>query len=131
MVSAKVVLFLTKGYREGNRHCYRMRCRMILLKLEGYKSKEIGKLMSCCEMSVNNWIKRFETLGLEGLETKAGHGRKAILSQQHLSIVTQAVKQERQRLTQAQKIIEESIGKPMSKQTVTRFLKVITAVTSE
>ena len=131
VVPAEVGLALAKGYREGGRHCYRIRCQIILLKLEGYKSKEIGKITACCEMSVNNWVKRFEILGLEGLETKAGRGRKAILNRQHLPIVAQAVKQERQRLNQAQKIIEENIGRPMSKQTLTRFLKVVTAVTSE
>jgi len=131
VVSVEARFALAKGYREGKSHCYRRRCQMVLLKLEGYKSKEIGSITACCEMSVNNWVNRFEILGIAGLETKAGRGRKAILGQQHLFIVTEAVKQERQRLAQAQKIIEESIGRAMSKQTLTRFLKVITAVTGE
>lgn len=42
-----------------------------------------------------------------------------------------AVEQERQRLSQARKIVEENIGKKMSNETLTRFLKVITAVTNE
>ena len=81
-------------------------------------------------MSVNNWINRFVGNGLKGLETKAGRGRKPILQEEHLCIVKAAIEQERQRLSQAQKIVEDSIGRPMSKETLTRFLKVITAVTS-
>jgi transcriptional regulator GlxA family with amidase domain len=46
-------------------------------------------------------------------------------------VVKAAVQQERQRLSQAQQIIEANIGKQMSRQTLTRFLKVITAVTKE
>lgn len=82
-------------------------------------------------MSVNNWIKRFEQQGVEGLKTKQGRGRKPILTPDHFCIVREAVEQERQRLRQAQKIIEQHIGKPMSKETLSRFLKGITAVTNE
>jgi len=51
---------------------------MVRLKLEGYSSKEIGGITGCCEMSVNNWIMRFEQQGVEGLKTKKGCGRKPI-----------------------------------------------------
>ena len=130
-VSAAAKLELEKGHREGKSHCYRQRCQMVLLKLEGYKSKEIGSITGCCEMSVNNWIRRFEQQGVDGLKTKEGRGRKPILTHHHLSVVTEAVQQERQRLNQAQKIIEQHIGRSMSKETLSRFLKVMTAVTSE
>ena len=130
-VSSDSKLGLEEGYRTGKTHCYRKRCQMVLLKLAGYKSKEIGSITGSCEMSVNNWIRRFEQQGIEGLKTREGRGRKPILTQQHLTVVKQAVQQERQRLSQAQKIIEHTIGKSVSKETLTRFLKVITAVTNE
>lgn len=122
---------LSTGYREGKTHNYRKRCQMILLKLEGYKSSEIGLIVDTCEMTVNNWVASFERYGIEGLVTKAGQGRKPILTNQHESIVRKAVQEERQRLSQAKKIIEENIGRSMSQATLTRFLKVITGVTSE
>lgn len=122
---------LERGYKTGESHCYRQRCKMVLLKEEGYKSKEIGVIIGSCEMSINNWINRFIREGMKGLETKGGQGRKPILEEVHLSMVRAAVQQERQRLSQAQLIIEETIGKKMSKGTLTRFLKVITAVTNE
>lgn len=43
-VSAETRLALEKGYREGKTHDYRRRCQLVLLKLEGYKSKEIGSI---------------------------------------------------------------------------------------
>lgn len=119
------------GYHAGKTHCYRQRCQMVLLKLDGYLSKEIGTIVGCCEMSVNNWIQRFEQQGIAGLQTKEGRGRKAILTQDDLPVVRAAVQQERQRLGQAHQIIEQTTGKTMSQQTLTRFLKLITAVTNE
>src|SRR3954466_11556780 len=103
---------------------------MVLLKGEGYRSTEIATILHTNEMSVNNWINRFINDGVKGLETKPGRGRKPILKEEHLSIVKVAIEQERQRLSQAQQIVEDSIGRPMSKATLSRFLKVITAVTS-
>jgi transposase len=82
-------------------------------------------------MTVNNWVASFERHGIEGLKTKAGQGRKPILTDQHESMVRKAVQEERQRLSQAQKIIEENMGRSMSRATLTRFLKVITGVTNE
>jgi transposase len=130
-VLADVQLILGQGYKEGLTHCYRQRCQIVLLKLEGYRSKEIGRIVGCCEMSVNNWIKRFEQQGVEGLKTKEGRGRKPILTPGHLPFIHTTVQQERQRLSQAKQIIEQHLGKPLSKETLTRFLKGITAVTNE
>ena len=121
---------LESGYKTGDSHCFRQRCKMVLLKGEGYRSIEIATILNTNEMSVNNWINRFISDGLKGLETKPGRGRKPILQEEHLPIVRAAIEQERQRLSQAQKIIEDNIGRPMSKETLSRFLKVITAVTS-
>jgi len=129
--SAAVKQLLTMGYKEGRTHNYRKRCQMILLKLEGYKSSEIGLIVDCCEMTVNNWVASFERYGIEGLVTKAGQGRKSILTDKHEGMVRKAVQEERQRLSQAQKIIEENIGRSMSRATLTRFLKVITGLTNE
>jgi transposase len=104
---------------------------MILLKSEGYTSKKISNILNTNGISVHNWVKRYERDGIEGLRTKPGQGRKRILEEDHIDIVRAAVEQERQRLSQAQKIIEQNIGKKMSNETLTCFLEVITAVTSE
>jgi transposase len=130
-VSSEIRGHLEQGYKSGKSHCFRQRCQMILLKAEGYGSKEIGSIVGSCEMSVNNWINRFEKEGMDGLQTKGGRGRKPILTADDLPMVRAAVQAERQRLSQAQLIIEQSSGKSMSKKTLSRFLKLITAVTTE
>jgi transposase len=121
---------LEQGYKESDNHCLRQRCKMVLLKAEGYTSKQVAAILDTNEISVHNWLNRYAAQGLEGLNTSAGQGRKPILDQAHLPVVRAAVEQERQRLSQAQKIIEDTVGKKMSQQTLTRFLKKITAVTN-
>lgn len=121
---------LEQGYKESDNHCFRQRCQMVLLKAEGYSSRQVAAVLDTNEISVHNWLKRYAAQGLAGLKTSAGQGRKPILEQAHLSLVRAAVEQERQRLSQAQKIIEANIGKKMSQQTLIRFLKSITAVTN-
>ncbi len=78
---------LEKGYKSGRSHCYRQRCRMILLKAEGHRSIDIAEVLSTNLMSVNNWVNRYLQEGLKGLQTKPGRGRKPILQEEHAAIV--------------------------------------------
>ena len=130
-VSAEVLQRLEQGYRAGSSSIESRRCHIVLLKLEGYTSKQIGKITGGCEMSANNWINRFIAQGMAGLQTKEGQGRKPILTADDLPSVRRAVAAERQRLSQAKAIVEAESGKRLSNKTLTRFLKVITAVTNE
>lgn len=122
---------LEQGYKQSEYHVFRQRCKMVLLKAEGYTSKQVAALLATNEISVHNWLKRYAVEGIRGLQTKKGQGRKPILEEEHLSMVRAAVQQERQRLSQARKMVEDNIGKKMSGQTLTRFLKLITALTNE
>ncbi len=45
---------LEKGYRSGEKHTFRQRCQMILLKSEKRSSVEVVKILRSCEMTVNN-----------------------------------------------------------------------------
>ncbi|MFP5043128.1 helix-turn-helix domain-containing protein, partial [Parasediminibacterium sp. JCM 36343] len=117
-------------FRTDSRHCVRQRCQMVLLKAKGFSSSKIGNLTGYSRVSVDGWVRRFEKLGLSGLYTKHGRGRKAILSNDDLGIVRDAVIEERQRLSQAKLLIEQGLGKQFSQRTLTRFLKSITAITS-
>ena len=131
MITEAEKSLLELSYKTGEKHPFRQRCKIILLKAEGYTAKEIAGILSTTMSSVNNWLKRYGSEKLAGLHTKEGQGRKPILEEEHYKIVRAAVEQERQRLEQAKKIVEESVGKRMSSSTLTRFLKVITAVTGE
>ena len=72
-------LQLEEGFRTGKSHAFRMRCRAILLKSKGLTSKKVGEQTEMTHISVNSWVKRFETEGISGLETRPGRGRKPIM----------------------------------------------------
>lgn len=121
---------LEKGWRTGSSHCYRQRCRLVLLKASGQRSKEVAAQVGSCEVSVNSWVNRYLREGISGLQTKEGRGRKPVLVADDEAIVRAAVQQERQRLSQAKTIIEQELDKQFSVAALKRFLKVVTGVTS-
>lgn len=114
---------LENGYRTGQRHSFRTRCQMILLKSEKRTSEKVARILGSCEMTVNNWLKRYEQAGLEGLKTRPGRGRKSILKAEDLEAVKTRVKESRQRISQAQAELEASLGKKFSRSTLKRYLK--------
>jgi transposase len=70
---------LEKGYRAGSSYAFRPRCQMILLRNERRTAAEIADLPGCCEVVGDNWLKRYEVEGIEGLCARPGRGRKPVL----------------------------------------------------
>ena len=117
-------LELEMGYREGKSHAFRKRCQMMLMKSEERRSKEVAEILGCCEVSVNNWLKRFEADGIEGLKTKPGRGRKPILdAEADVEAVKKAVQANRQRLSVAKAELETELNKSFSTRTLERYIK--------
>lgn len=114
---------LENGYKNGKSHSFRQRCQMILLKSENRTSLEITSILGGCEMVINNWIKRYESEGISGLQTRPGRGRRAILQVVDLEQVKEAVKESRQRISVARAELEKSLGKEFSNSSLKRFLK--------
>jgi transposase len=115
---------LEKGYRADLSHAFRLRCQMILLKSEHRTAADIADVLGCCEVVVNNWLKRYEAEGIEGLRTKPGRGRKPILdAEKDLQRVKQAVKANRQRISLAKAELEAELGKSFSSKTLERYIK--------
>lgn len=80
------------------------------------------------EPSVNTWLDRYEFEGIMGLFTKKGRGRKPILNvETDESVVRDAIKVERQRLTETQAIIAQKLDKEFSTKTLKLFLKSLSA----
>ncbi|GAB6011519.1 helix-turn-helix domain-containing protein, partial [Viscerimonas tarda] len=50
---------LEDGFRNGTSHCFRMRCRAVLLKGDGLSSAKAGERTEMSLVSVNTWVKRF------------------------------------------------------------------------
>jgi transposase len=115
---------LEKGYRAGASHAFRTRCQMILLKSESRTAVEIADLLGCCEVVVNNWLKRYEAEGIDGLRTKPGRGRKPVLdAEKDLPSVKAAVAANRQRISVARAELEAELGKRFSTRTLARYIK--------
>jgi len=85
------------GFRTGGSHCFRMRCRAVLLKSEGLSSVRVGEETEMTAQSVNGWVKRFETEGIKGLHTRPGQGRKPIMDCSDEDAVRKAIESDRQR----------------------------------
>lgn len=93
---------LERGFRESSNHCFRQRCQSILLKADGRNSKDVGSITGLCAVSVNSWVKRYQSEGLSGLGTRPGRGRKAVLSiDADKSAILSAIKANRQRMRTA------------------------------
>jgi transposase len=122
---------LESGHRNGAGCAFRRRCQMILLKSWGRTSSEVAEIVGVCEMSVHNWVHRYQAQGIAGLETKPGRGRKAILQEQDLESVRQIVAQHRQRLSGARAELEQALGKSFSQETLARFVKKTVDATNE
>ena len=75
-------------------------------------------------MVVNNWLKRYEVEGIEGLLTKPGRGRKPILdAEKDLPSVKAAITANRQRVSLAKAALEAELGKRFSQKTLERYIK--------
>ena len=120
---------LESGYRKGEGHSFRLRCRMVLLKDTGMKSKTICETVGVAsQQQVNKWIKKYKLLypemGLAVLKNQKGQGRKPVLDiGRDAQAVKKAVQAERQRLSEAKSILEKEMGKEFSLRTLGRFLK--------
>lgn len=115
---------LENGYRQADNHAFRVRCQMVLLKADNRTSKEVGQILGFCEQAVNGWLWRYQTQGLEGLQTKPGQGRPAIFkAETDAQAVKLSVAEHRQRISQARAELEEKLDKKFSVKTLKRFLK--------
>jgi len=117
---------LEKGYRTDKSHTFRWRCQLVLLKSEKRTSEEVGQILGCCEVVVNNWLKRYEEEGLDGLRTRAGRGRPPILSQQnpeHLKKVKKEIAAHPNSVKTVIANLAEDLNLEMSPDTLKRFLK--------
>lgn len=117
---------LDKRFRSDKSHAVRMRCQLVLLKAEGRKSKEVASIVKMCEMSVNNWLSRYKTEGIQGLVTKPGRGRKALIfTPQEQQTALDLIKANRQKLQTAKAEWETQQGKSIGRDTFRRFLKAV------
>ena len=130
-------LELEDGYKTGNSHSFRQRCRMVLLKSSGKLTKDICQIVGInSQNQINIWIRRYQsqydTIGISVLHNADGQGRKPIFdSKTESEKIKAVVKQERQKLSNAKKILEKELNKSFNIKTLKNFLKVLTANTND
>jgi transposase len=126
---------LMQGFKTSLSHAFRCRCQTILMKAEGRTSKDVGKIVSMCHVSVNSWLRRYNEEGIEGLLTKPGRGGKSSIHQREdQEAILLAVKANRQRITMAKAEWEAQRAEgdtPLGRDAFRRFLKSLGADTSE
>ncbi len=122
---------LNLGFKEGSSHCFRMRCKAVLLKSEGLSSEAIGKIVEMAQISVNNWVKRYLLEGISGLETRKGRGRKPIMDCSDEEAVRKAIENDRQSVNKAREAWQNAVGKEASESTFKRFLSALAQDISE
>ena len=122
---------LNFGYKEGSSHCFRMRCKAVLLKSEGLSSEAIGKIVEMTQISVNNWVKRYLLEVISRLETRKGRGRKPIMDCSDEEAVRKAIENDRQSVNKAREAWQNAVGKEASESTFKRFLSALAQDISE
>jgi len=113
---------LERGYRFGEKHCFRMRCLAVLLKADGMSAAKVGERTEMEQHTVNNWLKRYREEGIKGLNTRPGRGRKPIMDCSDEEAVRQAIEQDRQSVNKAREAWQQASGKEASESTFKRFL---------
>ena len=124
---------LEKMFKQNRNHTLRQRCQVVLLKAAGRTSSDVGAALGLCHVSVNSWVKRYNTEGIKGLETKPGRGRKPQLTvEKDGTAVLAAVQANRQRiaLAKAEWEAQQAEKKSVSLGTFRAFLKVLAADTT-
>jgi transposase len=116
---------LSQGFRLGESHCFRMRCRALLLKSEGLSSVQAGEQTEMTAQSVNGWVKRFESEGIKGLYTRPGQGRKPKVDCSDEEAVRNAIESDKQSVRLAKEARQNSSGKEASDLIFRRFLSTL------
>lgn len=130
-------LELEHGYKTGDSHSFRQRCRMVLLKSSGKLTKDICQIVGInSQNQINIWIRRYQShyanIGISVLHNADGQGRKPTFdSKTESEKIKAVVKQERQKLSNAKEILEKELNKSFNIKTLKNFLKVLTADTGD
>ncbi|WP_244262944.1 helix-turn-helix domain-containing protein [Tannerella forsythia] len=116
---------MEEGFHKGKSHAFCMRCRAILLKADGLTSKKVGEQTEMTHISVNSWVKRFETEGIKGLETRPGRGQKPIMDCSDEDAVRKAIENDKQSVRKAKEAWQQASGKEASESTFRAFLSAL------
>jgi transposase len=122
---------LREGMKNHQAHLFRGRCHCLLLSAEGYEVKDLAAVFPVSQMTIYNWLRRWERGGISGLKDSAGRGRKPILQAVDLPQVKARVQENARQLKIARQRLKEELGREFSEKTLRRFLKSLVADTRD
>lgn len=122
---------LREGMKNHRAHLFRERCHCLLLSAEGYEIKDLAAVFRVSQMTIYNWLRRWERGGISGLKDSVGRGRKPILQAADLPQIKARVQENAQQLKIARHKLKKELGREFSEKTLRRFLKSLIADTSD
>lgn len=117
---------LEKGYKNGEKHHFRVRCKAILLSNEDISVAEISNRLNKGKDAIYNLLNRYEADGIKGLRNRAGQGKKATLgnlSKEDEKALKEAVDNEPQNLNKVSGHLGREFGVNVSKWMLIQYLK--------
>ncbi|GAB3317455.1 hypothetical protein GCM10027299_08780 [Larkinella ripae] len=132
-LTAQQVEQLRQTIRESQNNVLKKRCQCVLYSYYGLTVSELMDMFAVDRRSIYNWMNRWQEDGVQGLQDKPGRGLKPKLNpedKQHVEKVMKAMmtypKEPRQVLQQ----INHQLPKPISQDTLRRFVKKISSLDS-
>jgi transposase len=86
-----MILALHDEIRRNKNARYDHKLHAILLVAQGMTCPEVSKIMGDSVRTIENWVKKFETVGLSALEEKHRPGRPSRLTEPQMNQVRQAL----------------------------------------
>ena len=117
---------LHKGYSHGKSPLFRRKCHCILQSHKGKTTKQLASFFEVNTLTILRWFSLWEKDGIEGLQLKAGRGRKPklkIADPNHVKMIKTLIENENQNLDQVRGQVADQLGIELSKKTLQRFLK--------
>jgi transposase len=132
-LSAQEVEQLRTTIRDSHNNVLKKRCQCILYSYYGLTVSELMDMFDVDRRSIYNWMNRWAKGGLEALQDKPGRGLKPKLNpanQQHVEKVLQAMTSFPREPRQALQLLNHQLAKPISQDTLRRFVKKISRTES-
>ncbi|MDP1818024.1 MAG: helix-turn-helix domain-containing protein [Leadbetterella sp.] len=117
---------LLQGHRSGKTHLYRRHCEAILMSDHGKSIKEISAHFKVRISTVGTWLTTWQHFGIDGLKLSPGRGRKPILSESNVLVVTtieNLLQEESRHIHHIVTALEDKHSLVMCAKTLKRFLK--------
>jgi len=117
---------LTKGYKTGSHHDFRIRCQIILLSGENMSVAQISKRLRKNIKTVYSTLEKYENKSIQGLANKQGQGRISNLdnlSENQIKYVRKVVDKKPQNLNEVVIQLVEKFGFHISKRMLITYLK--------